>query len=203
MTSISSLDDGLSAFMSVRPRLYGIAYRMLRNSADAEDLVQDVWMRWQMVDRSTVRDAGAFLVTTTTRLGINLMQSARSRRETCVGSWLPEPVDASADPGVEAQRDEALELCVRVLLRKLPPTERAAYILREAFDYSYREIARVLDLEVANARQIVTRARQHVADCQRKVADSGGHSRLLEALSAAAQDGDIAGLEYLLASNAA
>src|SRR5262249_13323024 len=85
-------DDGLSAFMSVRPRLFGIAYRMLGSAAEAEDIVQDVWVRWQGADRSLVRDAAAFLATTATRLAINVMQSARSRRETYVGPWLPEPV---------------------------------------------------------------------------------------------------------------
>ncbi len=203
MTPTASIDDGLSAFMSVRPRLYAIAYRMLRSPADAEDLVQDVWVRWQTADRSLVRDSAAFLVTTTTRLAINVMKSARSRRETCVSSWLPEPVDASADPGMEAQRDEALESCVRILLKKLSPTERAAYILREAFDYSYREIAAVLHLEPTNARQIVTRARKHVADCRRAVVHSGEHRRLLEAFSAAAHCGDVAGLEIILTSPAA
>ena len=93
-------DDGLSAFLSVRPRLFGIAYRMLGSAAEAEDIVQDVWVRWQTADRSLVRDAAAFLATTTTRLAINVMQSARSRRETYVGPWLPEPVDTSADPAV-------------------------------------------------------------------------------------------------------
>ena len=129
-------DDGLSAFLGVRPRLFGIAYRMLGSAAEAEDIVQDVWVRWQTADRSLVRDAAAFLVTTTTRLAINVMQSARSRRETCVESWLPERVDTSADPRLGAERGEALELGVLVLLKKLSPTERAAYILREAFDYT-------------------------------------------------------------------
>src|SRR2546429_3999512 len=96
-------DDGLSAFAPVRPRLFGIAYRMLGSAAEAEDIVQDVWMRWQTVDRSVVRDAAAFLATTTTRLAINVIQSARSRRETCVGPWLPEPVDSTADPGLGAE----------------------------------------------------------------------------------------------------
>ena len=125
--------------------------------------MQDVWVRWQTTDRSLVRDAAAFLVTTTTRLAINVMQSARSRRETYVGPWLPEPVDTSTDPGLGAERGEALAFGVLVLLEKLTPTERAAYILREAFDYPYRDIANVLRLEEANARQVVTRARQHVA----------------------------------------
>ena len=145
--TLSTYDDGLSAFMSVRPRLFGIAYRMLGRVAEAEDIVQDVWVRWQTADRSLVRDAAAFLAATTRRLAINLMQSARSRRETCAGPWLPEPVDTSADPGLGAERGEALELGVRVLLKKLSPMERAAYILREAFDYRYRDIANVLRLE--------------------------------------------------------
>ena len=108
----TSPDDGLSTFLSVRPRLFGIAYRMLGSAADAEDIVQDVWVRWQTTDRSVVRDAAAFLATMTTRLAINVMQSARSRRETYVGPWLPEPVDTSADPGLGAERGEALELGV-------------------------------------------------------------------------------------------
>ena len=154
--------DGLSTFTSVRPRLFGIVYRMLRSAAEAEDVVQDVWMRWQATERREVRDAEAFLVTTATRLAINVIQSARSRRETCIGPSLPEPIDTSPDPGLRAERREALELGVLLLLETLPPTERAAYILREAFDYPYRDIANVLWLEEANGRQVVTRARQHV-----------------------------------------
>jgi RNA polymerase sigma-70 factor (ECF subfamily) len=193
-------DDGLSAFMSVRPRLFGIAYRMLGSAADAEDLLQDVWVRWQAADRSLVRDPAAFLATTTTRLAINVMQSARSRRETCVGPWLPEPVDASADPGLGAERGEGLEAGILLLLEKLSPMERAAYVLREAFDYAYRDLANVLRLEEANARQVVTRARQHVATGRRMPASSTEQRRLLGAFIAAGQNGDVAGLEGLLAS---
>ena len=194
-------DDGLSAFLGVRPRLFSIAYRMLGSAAEAEDIVQDVWVRWQTADRSLVRDAAAFLATTTTRLAINVMQSARARRETYVGPGLPEPVDTSADPGLGAERGEALELGVLVLLKKLSPTERAAYILREAFDYAYRDIANVLRLEEANARQVVTRARQHVSNGRRMFASSTEQRRLLDAFIAAAQHGDVAGLESLLASD--
>jgi RNA polymerase sigma factor (sigma-70 family) len=193
-------DDGLSAFMSVRPRLFGIAYRMLGCAAEAEDIVQDVWLRWQTADRSVVRDTAAFLVTTATRLAINVVQSARSRRETHVGPWLPEPVDTSADPGLGAEQREALELGVLVLLEKLSSTERAAYVLREAFDYRYRDIAKVLGLEQANARQVVTRARQRVASGRRMPASSTEQRRLLDSFIAAAQHGDVAGLEGLLAS---
>src|SRR6201991_3159225 len=130
-------DDGLSAFAAVRPRLFGIAYRMLGSAAEAEDIVQDVWLRWQATDRSVVENPPAFLATTTTRMCINFAQSAQSRRETYIGSWLPEPVDTSSDPSLGAERGEALNLAVLILLENLPPTERAAYVLREAFDYSY------------------------------------------------------------------
>src|SRR3954463_10054653 len=134
-------DDGLSVFAGVRPRLFGIAYRMLGSAAEAEDIVQDVWLRWQAADHSVVLDPPAFLATTATRLAINLAQSARSRREMYVGPWLPEPVDTSTDPQLGAERGQALEFAVLLLLEKLSPTERAAYILREAFDYPYRQIA--------------------------------------------------------------
>jgi DNA-directed RNA polymerase specialized sigma24 family protein len=133
--------DDLLAFVRVRPRLFAIAYRMLGNAAEAEDIVQDVWLRWQTANRSVVLDAPAFLATTTTRLCISRAQSARSRRETYIGPGLPEPVDTGADPFLSAERSEALKLAVVVLLKKLSPTERAAYVLREAFHYSYREIA--------------------------------------------------------------
>jgi RNA polymerase sigma factor (sigma-70 family) len=192
-------DDGLSAFMNVRPRLFGIACRMLGSAAEAEDIVQDAWVRWQAADRSLVRDAAAFLVTTATRLAINVMQSARFRRETYVGPWLPESIDTSIDPRSRAERRQALANAVRLLLEKLTPTERAAYILREAFDYTYRDIANVLRLEQANARQVVTRARQHVASGRRMLANSTEQTHLLETFMAAAQSGDVAGLEGLFA----
>ena len=197
----STCDYGLSAFLSVRPRLFGIAYRMLGSAAEAEDIVQDVWVRWQTADRSLVRDAAAFLVTTATRLAINVVQSARSRREMYVGPCWPEPVDTTADPRLRAEQGQALTFGVELLLEKLTPTERAAYILREAFDYPYRDIANVLRLREANARQVVTRARHHVANGPRMPANSLEQRHLLEAFIAAAQIGDIAGLEALFASD--
>ena len=133
-------DDGLLAFTEVRPRLFGVAYRMRGSAAECEVIVQDVWLRWQATDRSVVENAPAFLATTTTRMCINFSQSAHSRRETYVGPWLPEPVDTSSDPALGAERGEALGFAILLLLEKLSPTERAAYILREAFAYSYREI---------------------------------------------------------------
>ena len=196
-----SCDDGLSAFLSMRTRLFAIAYRMLGSAAEAEDVVQDVWLRWQTTDRGVVRDAAAFLATATTRLAINVIQSAHSRRETYVDHRLPEPVDSGADAGLGAERTEALAFAVRILLEKLSPTERAAYVLREAFDYSYREIADILRLEYANARQIVTRARQHVADNRSVPVSSAEQRRLLNAFIGAAQRGDVAGLKRLFASD--
>ena len=187
-------EDGLSTFLRVRPRLFGIVYWMLRSAAEAEDVVQDVWVRWQTTDHSQVRDADAFLVTTARRLAINVMQSARARRVTYVGSSIPDPVDASADPELDAQRCEGLEAAIRVLLEKLSATERAAYILREAFDYSYRVIANILRLEEANARQVVSRARQHVANGRTTPASLTDQRCLLRAFIAAARNGDVAGL---------
>jgi RNA polymerase sigma-70 factor (ECF subfamily) len=194
-------DDGLSAFAGLRPRLFGIAYRMLGSAAEAEDIVQDVWLRWQATDRSVVENPPAFLATTTTRMCINFAQSARSRRETYVGPWLPEPVDTRSDPALGAERGEALGLAILMLLEKLSPAERAAYVLREAFDYSYRQIADILQMEEANTRQLASRARKHIADGRRTPVSSGEQRRLLEAFIGAAQKGDVAALEALFAED--
>jgi RNA polymerase sigma-70 factor (ECF subfamily) len=194
-------DDGLSAFASVRPRLFGIAYRMLGSAAEAEDIVQDVWVRWQSTNRTVVQDPPAFLAKTTTRLCISLIQSAHSRREIYVGEWLPEPVDTAADPTLGAERGEALGFAVLLLLEKLSPKERAAYVLREAFDYSYRQIVDILHMDEANTRQLVSRARKHIADGRRTPVSKDEQRRLLEAFIDAAQKGDMAGLEGLFAED--
>jgi RNA polymerase sigma-70 factor (TIGR02957 family) len=194
-------DGGLLAFVPVRPRLFGIAYRMLGSAAEAEDVVQDVWMRWQSTNRKAIENPPAYLATTTTRLCINLSQSAHSRRESYIGTWLPEPVDTSADPGMGAERSEALKLGVLLLLEKLSPTERAAYVLREAFDYSYDQIASILQMEAANVRQLVSRARKHIADGRRTSVTSNEQRRFLEAFIAAAQKGDMTALEGLFAED--
>src|SRR5712672_3042659 len=194
-------DDGVSVFESVRPRLFGIAYRMVGSAAEAEDIVQDAWLRWQGTDRSAVVDPSAFLATATTRLAITFAQSARSRRETYIGPWLPEPIDISGDPRLGAERAEALEFAVLLLLEKLSPTERAAYVLREAFDYSYDQIASILQMEEANVRQLVSRARKHIADGRRTSVSSNEQRRFLEAFIAAAQKGDMAALEGLFAED--
>ena len=153
------LEEAVAVFAEVRPRLFGIAYRMLGSATEAEDLLQEVWLRWQAYDRAGVGNPAAFLATTTTRLAINALQSARVRRETYIGPWLPEPVDTGADPYLGAERGEALEFAVLVLLERLSPTERAAYVLREAFDYPYPQIAEIVQINEAAARHLVSRAR--------------------------------------------
>ena len=201
MTNMSCPDDGLPAFLTMRPRLFSIAYRMLRSAAEAEDVVQDVWLRWQTTDRTVVRDPAAFLVTTATRLAINVTQSARARHETCIGPCLADPIDTSSDPALSAERDQALACGFRMLVQRLTPTERAAYVLREAFDYAYRDIAHVLGLAEANARQVVTRARQHIESGRTTAASSIGQERLLAAFTAAAAGGDVASLEHFFTSD--
>ena len=199
---VRNLDNAKAVFLASRPRLFGVAYRMLGSVAEAEDIVQDAWLRWQTADRSAVLDPIAYLVSVVTRLSIDLAHSARVRRETYIGPWLPEPVDTSADPTLGAERGEALQLAVLLLLEKLPPAERAAYILREAFDYSHRQIADVLEISESNARQIVTRARKHIAGERRAAVNRTEHESLLRTFIAAAQRGELSSLERLLSSEA-
>jgi RNA polymerase sigma-70 factor (ECF subfamily) len=200
---VRDLDEAASIFMGVRPRLFGIAYRMLGSVSEAEDLVQDVWMRWQATDRTVVGNPGAFLATTTTRLAINELQSARARRETYIGPWLPEPVDTSADPFLGAERGEALELAVLMLMEKLTPHERAAYVLREAFDYPYPQIAAILQATEPAVRQLVSRARKHVAGERRTPVPEQAQRQLLAAFLDAARTGDLEALEKLFAADVA
>jgi RNA polymerase sigma-70 factor (ECF subfamily) len=189
-----------ASFEAVRPRLFGIAYRTLESAADADDVVQDAWIRWQGTDRNNVRDAAAFLATTTKRLALNVAQSAHARRETCIQPWHPEQADAHADPTLGAERREALELALLTLAEKLSPTERAAYVLREAFDYPYRQIADVLATSEANARQLVTRARVRLASGRRRQVSAAEQQRFIDAFVDAAQTGDLTTLEQLLAA---
>lgn len=199
--AVSEADS--ASFHTVRPRLFGIAYRVLGSPNEADDVVQDAWIRWQDTDRGKVRDAGAFLATTTTRLAINVTQSARARRETHVGPSLPEPADPGADPAVGAEQREALELAVRTLLERLPPAERAVYLLREAFEYPYRQVAQVLGLSEANARQLAARARRRLCGELRRPVAASDEQALLDAFVAAAQTGDLATLEQLLTADVA
>ena len=197
------LEAATATFMAVRPRLFGIAYRMLSSATEAEDLLQDVWLRWQAYDRRTVNNPAAFLATTTTRLAINALQSARARRETYIGPWLPEPVDTSADPYLGAERDEALGFAVLQLMETLSPQERAAYVLREAFDYPYPQIAEILQSTEAAVRQLVSRARKHVTGERRMPTTKDAQRELLTTFITAARAGDLAALEDLFAADVA
>ncbi|MFC7597484.1 RNA polymerase sigma factor SigJ [Terrabacter sp. GCM10028922] len=196
----TSIDSAVDAFTAARPRLFGIAYRMLGSVAEAEDIVQEAWLRWQRTDRSVVHNPAGFLTTVTTRLALNTADSARARREQYVGPWLPEPVDTSGDPSLGAEKAEALEAAVLVLLEKLRPEHRAAYVLREAFDYSYDEIAEILATTPPNARQMVSRARKHVQSSRKEPVEPAEHRTLLEAFLAAARDGDLERLEQVLSA---
>lgn len=193
--------DASAAFVEVRPQLFGIAHRMLGSVAEAEDVLQETWIRWHLTDRSAVRNPQAFLTTTTTRLAINVLQSARVRRETYKGPWLAEPVDTSEDPALGAEQAEALDVAVLVLLERLTPTERAAFVLREAFGYAYADIAMIVQLSQAAARQLVSRARKHIVSGKRSTVVASKRRALLDAFVAAARAGDLAGLERLLAED--
>jgi RNA polymerase sigma-70 factor, ECF subfamily len=199
MAEVSEADA--ASFQAVRPRLFGIAYRVLGSASEADDVVQETWIRWQGTDRAKVRDPAAFLATTTTRLAINVLQSARARRERHIGLRLLDRIDAGANPSLDAERGDALESAVHTLVEKLSPAERAVYVLREAFDYPYRRISHVLALSEANARQLVTRARRRLADDHRRPVAAIERQRLLEAFIAAAQTGDLLTLEELLAAD--
>ncbi|MET0885246.1 MAG: RNA polymerase sigma-70 factor [Mycetocola sp.] len=194
-------DAAAAVFAHERRRLFGIAYRMLGTVADAEDMVQEAWIRWQHTDRTVINEPAAFLTTVTTRLCINEVQSAHSRRETYIGPWLPEPVNTEGDPLLGAERGEALQFAVLLLLEKLTPTERAAYVLREALDYPYERIAAIVQSTVPTARQLVSRARKHLTEGRRATVPANEHRRLLETFLSAAQSGNVSALEELFASD--
>jgi|tagenome__1003787_1003787.scaffolds.fasta_scaffold20981414_4 RNA polymerase sigma-70 factor, ECF subfamily len=190
--------EHIASFQTARPRLFAVAYRVVGDAAEADDVVQDAWARWQGTDRDRVTDAAAFLATSARRLALNVVDSARARRERPVDSWLPEQVDRGADPALVAEQRDALERAARILMERLAPAELAAYVLREAFDYPYRRISHLLTVSEANARQLVTRARGHLCTDRGNPVSAGEHSRFIEAFVAAAEDGDLARLEELL-----
>ena len=193
--------DHVASFQAARPRLFAVAYRVLHDAAEADDVVQDAWTRWDGADRDNVRDVAAFLATTTRRLALNVADSARARRETSAGSWLPESPDDRADPARDVEQREALEQAVLIVMERLSPAERAAYVLREAFDYSYREIARVLAMTEANARQLATRARARLFSRGPTPVSARVHRRFVAAFVAAAESGDLSTLEELLVTD--
>ncbi|MGG8410093.1 RNA polymerase sigma-70 factor [Streptomyces sp. 12297] len=199
-------DEDTDRFEEHRPRLFGIAYRMLGSADEAEDTVQDAYLRWRAADRAAVEHPGAFLAKTVTRLCLNRLDSARARRERYVGPWLPEPVltsDGTLGPLESAEQRDGVSLALLVLLERLTPVERAVYVLREAFGYGHREIAGLLELTEANCRQLYRRAAQRVAAPQpRFQADPGQWRGLVDTFLSAARDGDVPALERLLAGDA-
>ena len=200
---LSDLDEALATFVEMRPRLMAVGYRLLGSTSEAEDIVQETWLRWQKTDRTVVSNPQALLTTMTTRLAINVSNSARRRHETLVDRWTPEVRVADDDPAVQTERREAVEEAVQLMMARLTPSERAAYVLREAFGYPYREISERLQVGVANARQLVSRARAHLAVDARTVANSASHEPFLQAFLNAVQDGELADLEDVLAADLA
>jgi RNA polymerase sigma-70 factor (ECF subfamily) len=199
--TLVQLEQAITLFTRARPRLFGIAYRIMGNEADAEDVVQDVWMRWQSCDRRAVQTPAAFLATTATRLAINVIQSARARHETQLDSRHARQSDTAADPALGAERREALESAVLLLLERLSPAERAAYVLREAFEYPYEHIAEIIRATEATSRQLVSRARKRLAAERRKPVKVPERRRLLAAFLGAAQAGHLTALEQLLTAD--
>jgi len=191
-------DAETATFTRSRPRLLRLARRVLVNPADADDVVQDVWVRWQGTDRAVVRDPSAFLATTTKRLALTLGQSARVRHESSVGTWTAEAADPAGDLARTAERGETVEQALRIVLERLSPTECAVYLLREAFDYPHGRIARVLGLGEPNVRQLAVRARRRMAGAPRATVEPREHARLSAAFIAAARTGALAELEALL-----
>jgi RNA polymerase sigma-70 factor, ECF subfamily len=196
------------AFDTCRPRLLGIAYGIIGELGEAEDVVQDAWLRWNGADRAEIRSAEAFLVTVTTRLAVDRLRSARHRRESYVGPWLPEPLVTDAygsadDPERLAIEAEQLSLALLGALERLDPVERAVLILRDAFDLEYAEIADVVARSPANVRQIAVRARRHAGDeRRRRPVSAEEEQRLTAAFTTAAASGDLDGIRDTLAADA-
>ncbi|MBN6148815.1 RNA polymerase sigma-70 factor [Xanthomonas sp. AmX2] len=192
-------------FESLRPRLFGLAYRLLGSRSDAEDVLQDAWLRWQGSDRDAVRDAEAWLVTTTTRLGLDRLRAARSARVHYTGPWLPEPVQVAedADPAERHAMAEQVSIAFLALLERLGPDERAAYLLKEAFDYDYAQIGQLLGRAEASCRQLVHRARERLKAARPRFAVAPErHRQLLERFMHASQQGDRGAIMALLDANA-
>lgn len=183
-----SLEPDDASFEDHRARAFKVAYRILGSVADAEDVVQEAWLRWQKTDRSSIQNLEAWLVTTVARLGIDQLRSARTRREIYVGPWLPEPIvelNGQAEPTPEDRLAFADDISIALLhmLERLAPDERAAFLLHDAFDYGYGELAALLGKSEAACRQTVSRARKRVRDSHpRFETDAGEHRRLASAL---------------------
>jgi RNA polymerase sigma-70 factor (ECF subfamily) len=204
--------DPSASFEPHRRRLRGLAYRMLGSMAEAEDAVQETYLRWHAVDRDAIGEPRAFLITTTTRICLDVLKSARVRREEYVGPWLPEPVTDPDALAPDAQTEIAEDLSVALLLAldRLSPLERAAFLLHDVFDYSFAQVAATLDRNEAACRQLASRARTRVREARpvhqtpaRPATDvDGRHARLLSAFLDASRSGDLATLTSLLATDA-
>jgi len=202
-------DPGLS-FEPHRRRLLGLAYRMLGSVSEAEDAVQDAYLRWHAADRDLVTDTRAFLTTTTTRICLDTLKSARARRESYVGPWLPEPVldTAALAPDTQAELAEDLSIALLLALDRLSALERAAFLLHDVFDCSFSEVAGALDRSEAACRQLASRARMHVRDARpqspspvRDRSEPSNHQQLVSAFVSAARSGDLQTLMGLLADD--
>ncbi|PKV79104.1 RNA polymerase ECF family sigma subunit [Nocardia fluminea] len=195
----------VTAFMEHRPRLFSLAYRMFGAASEAEDVVQEVYLRWALADHAEIANIEAWLTTVTVNLCRTQLVSARARRETYVGQWLPEPVPTGGGalgPLGTVEERESVSLAVLTAMERLSPIERAVFVLREAFGYSHAEIAEMLDLTVANTQQIFHRAGQRVRTGKQRFVVSAEHARtMIEKFLQAASTGDVDGLRELLADD--
>ena len=195
------MDDATARFNQLRPRVLGVAYRMLGTMPEAEDVAQEVWLRWNGTDRTVIENAEAWLVATTTRLAIDQLRLARHSREHYIGIWLPEPVltDESATPEHLHEAASDLSVAFLAVLERLAPEARAAFLLHDVFDREYPEIARILDKSEAACRQIVHRARQRVREERRlHEVPHAVHRRLLQSFTHALDQGDLKAMIALM-----
>lgn len=193
----------ITVFDTHRSRLFAIAYRMLGSVQDAEDVVQDAYIRWSALDHEMVENPQGLLCTMVTRMSIDVLRSARKQREHYVGEWLPEPVLNEPLASDNAALAESLSVAFLLMLERLNPVERAALLLREAFDYSYADVAVVLEKSEANCRQIVRRAKSRVRRGGRSAEiDPASHQALLQTFMKATQAGEVAQLVSMLADDA-
>jgi RNA polymerase sigma-70 factor (ECF subfamily) len=196
----SQVRSATGTFEEQRRRLMGVSYRILGSFVDAEDVVQDAWLRWSATDVATVKNPAAFLTTVVTRLSLDRLRTLKARREVYAGPWLPEPVAVDADPEAAAELADSLSMALLVVLETLSPLERAAFVLREAFSEPYAVVAEVIGRDEAAVRQLVHRARQHVdAGAARYRADRTTHDEVVERFLAACQTADLDALLAVLA----
>lgn len=187
-------------FLAHRSLLFTVAYEMLGSAADAEDVVQETWLRWADADQSEVRDPRAYLVRIVTRQSLNRLRTLARRREDYVGQWLPEPLLTTPDVADDVELAESVSMAMLTVLETLTPTERAVFVLREVFDVPYEEIAAALDKSAAAVRQTAHRAREHVAARRpRRQVDRSEQQRVVERFLAALSTGDVQGLIEVLA----